>query len=96
MGSNVEIADKERLKANTKWVADTLDTDHRVFHEFGTGAGMQAKNLEVQANKTAWLPQIDLIAQYGLFSKFNNYDVYFNRFQRNNAQIGVSPTALKL
>lgn len=51
---------------------------------------MQAKTLEVQANKTAWVPQVDLIAQYGLFSRFNNLDQYFNRFQRNNAQLGVS------
>ena len=51
---------------------------------------LQAKNLEVQANKTAWMPQIDLVAQYGLYSRFNNYDVYFNRFQQNNAQLGVS------
>jgi outer membrane protein TolC len=51
---------------------------------------MQAKNLEIQANKASWLPQVDLVAQYGLFSRFNNLDDYFNRFQRNNALAGVS------
>lgn len=51
---------------------------------------LQAKTLEVQANKSAWLPQVDLIAQYALFSRFNNLDQYFNRFQSNNAQLGVS------
>ena len=51
---------------------------------------LQARNLEVQANKSAWMPQVDLVAQYGLFSRFNNFDVYFNRFQQNNAQVGVS------
>lgn len=51
---------------------------------------LQAKNLEVRSHQSAWLPQVDLVAQYGLFSRFNNFDVYFNRFQRNNAQLGVS------
>ncbi len=51
---------------------------------------LQARNLEAQANKTAWLPQVDLVAQYGLYSRFNNYDQYFSRFQQNNAQFGVS------
>jgi outer membrane protein len=51
---------------------------------------LQAKTLEVQANKSAWMPQVDLIAQYALFSRFNNLDQYFNRFQTNNAQLGVS------
>ena len=36
------------------------------------------------------LPRLDLVAQYGLFSRFNNYDKFFNRFQRHNGQIGVS------
>lgn len=51
---------------------------------------LQARNLEAQANKTAWMPQVDLVAQYSLYSRFNNYDQYFNRFQQNNAQFGVS------
>ncbi len=51
---------------------------------------LQSKTLEVQANRSAWLPQVDLIAQYALFSRFNNLDQYFNRFQSNNAQLGVS------
>ncbi len=51
---------------------------------------LQSKTLEVQANRSARLPQVDLIAQYALFSRFNNLDQYFNRFQTNNAQLGVS------
>jgi outer membrane protein len=51
---------------------------------------LQSKTLEIQANKSAWLPQVDLIAQYALFSRFNNLDQYFNRFQANNGQLGVS------
>jgi outer membrane protein TolC len=51
---------------------------------------LQSKTLEVQANRSARLPQVDLIAQYALFSRFNNLDQYFNRFQTSNAQLGVS------
>ena len=42
----VQVADKEPLKGIAKWVATTLDQNHRAFHEFGTGAAMQAKSLE--------------------------------------------------
>ncbi|HUK88441.1 MAG TPA: TolC family protein [Terriglobales bacterium] len=34
-------------------------------------------------------PSIDLAGQYGLFSKFNNYDQYFKKFQRNNVTFGL-------
>jgi outer membrane protein TolC len=51
---------------------------------------LQAKDLEVRANRAANLPQIDLVGQYGLFARFNNFDAFFNRFQRNNALLGLS------
>lgn len=49
-----------------------------------------SRGLEARSEKAARLPRVDLIAQYGLFAKFNNYDVYFQQFQRNNAQVGAS------
>jgi len=36
-----------------------------------------------------WRPQISFVGQYSLFAKFNNYDLYYNRFQYSNAGIGV-------
>jgi len=42
----VKIADAPALLAIAKWVSSTLDEKHRSFHEFGTGAAMQGKNLE--------------------------------------------------
>src|SRR5207244_3967051 len=36
-----------------------------------------------------WRPQIYFVAQYSLFAKFNNYDLYYRAFQYNNAGIGV-------
>ncbi len=50
----------------------------------------QAKVLRAQGEHKVMWPAIDLVGQYGLFAKYNNYDVYFNRFQRNNATLGVA------
>jgi outer membrane protein TolC len=49
-----------------------------------------SKGLEARGHSAARLPRVDLVAQYGLFAKFNNYQQYFNAFQRNNGQIGLS------
>lgn len=51
---------------------------------------LTAAGLDRKASDAARLPRIDLVAQYGLFARFNNYDDFFRKFQRNNAQIGVS------
>ena len=37
---------------------------------------------------TKW-PTVDLFGQYGLFARFNNFDDYFRRFQRNNFNVGL-------
>ncbi len=55
-------------------------------------SALVAKGLDVRAQKAARLPTVDLIAQYGLFAKFNNYTDYFRTFQRNNGEIGMSIT----
>ncbi len=37
---------------------------------------------------TRW-PTVDLFGDYGLFSKHNNFEDYFRKFQRNNFNIGL-------
>ncbi|HWB99111.1 MAG TPA: TolC family protein, partial [Bryobacteraceae bacterium] len=49
-----------------------------------------AKGLEMRGERAARLPRVDLVAQYGLFAKFNHYEDYFRTFQRHNGQLGVS------
>jgi len=49
-----------------------------------------AKQLELKGARATRLPRIDLVAQYGLFAKFNHYEDYFRSFQRNNGEIGVA------
>jgi outer membrane protein TolC len=51
---------------------------------------MAAKRLEIRGDKSARLPRVDLVAQYALLAKFNNYAQFYNTFQRNNGQIGAS------
>ncbi len=50
---------------------------------------LQAKGFEVKEAQAARLPVIDLVAQYELFAK-TDYQNFFTRFQRNNADLGVS------
>ena len=49
-----------------------------------------AKGLEVRGEKSARLPRVDLVAQYSVLAKYNNYAEFFQKFQRNNVQIGAS------
>jgi outer membrane protein TolC len=49
-----------------------------------------SKQLEVRGERAARWPRVDLVAQYGMLARFNNYEKFFKAFQRNNGQIGVS------
>lgn len=53
-------------------------------------SAIAAKGFEIQAQKAAKLPRVDLVAQYALLGKFNNYEDFFRKFQRHNTQIGIS------
>ncbi|HEY1340524.1 MAG TPA: TolC family protein [Bryobacteraceae bacterium] len=51
---------------------------------------MVSKGIEMRGARAARLPRVDLVAQYGMLARFNNYDEFFWKFQRNNGQIGMS------
>lgn len=51
---------------------------------------IQAKGLSKKGAASAWIPQVDLISQYSLLSRLNNFEAVFNRFERHNFQYGVS------
>ncbi len=53
-------------------------------------SALAARTLEMRSYQAERLPKLDLVAQYGLFAKFNGYDDYFRKFQRHNGQLGVS------
>ncbi len=50
---------------------------------------VMVKELDVRSFKAERLPQMDLVAQYSLFAKYN-YQEYFQKFQSNNFQLGAS------
>jgi outer membrane protein TolC len=54
------------------------------------GSNLQAKNLEVKSYRAQRLPKVDLVAQYSLLGKYNNYEQFFSHFQRNNIELGAS------
>jgi outer membrane protein len=51
---------------------------------------MIAKQLQIKGQKAERWPRVDLVAQYALLGRYNNYDQFYNTFQRNNGQIGMS------
>lgn len=55
-----------------------------------TEATLKAKQFHVEAEKGESWPRLELISEYALFSRTNNYDDYFNRFTRNNYLLGLS------
>lgn len=40
-------------------------------------------------HRSLW-PQVDFAAQYALLSRYNNYDQFYQRFERHNATVGVA------
>lgn len=54
-------------------------------------SSMLAKQLQIRGYKSSRLPQVNLVAQYAIFARYN-FENYFQRFQRSNAQLGASIT----
>lgn len=50
----------------------------------------QAEEFRARAEHKQWLPTVDFAAQYARLTKFNNYDLYYLRYQPDNASIGVN------
>ncbi len=42
------------------------------------------------AARASRFPKVDVVGQYSLLGRFNNYDEFFRRFQRHNWQAGVA------
>jgi outer membrane protein len=53
-------------------------------------ADIRARGFHLEAEKGERLPQLNLVGEYALFSRSNNYEDYFSRFSRNNYLLGVS------
>ena len=53
-------------------------------------ASMRAARYRASSAKAARNPRLDIVGQYSLLARFNNYDDYFRRFQRHNWQAGIA------
>ncbi len=49
-----------------------------------------AARYQMNAAKASHWPIVRLVSQYSMFSKFNNYDRFYNHFERHNGQLGAS------
>lgn len=49
-----------------------------------------AQQFRARGERRALYPSFNLVAQYAMLARFNNYDDFFNRFQRHNGTFGVS------
>jgi outer membrane protein TolC len=52
--------------------------------------GAMAKEHKAEAERKQLYPAIDLVGQYAVLARYNNYDQFFNKFQRNNVTAGVA------
>jgi outer membrane protein TolC len=67
--------------------ADTAMRNNKELRQMQ--ANILAKAMDIRSYKAARLPQVDLVAQYAFFAKYN-YEQYFQKFQHNNFQLGAS------
>ena len=49
----------------------------------------RARRDQLNQARAAYWPAIDLVGDYAVLAKFNNYDEFFLRFARNNLNVGI-------
>jgi outer membrane protein TolC len=54
------------------------------------GEEVAAKEAKAKSARAEKYPQADLVAQYALVGRFNNYADFYQRFERHNVQLGLS------
>ncbi|MCL4524539.1 MAG: TolC family protein [Acidobacteria bacterium] len=63
-------------------VANSLDLKQAEFER-------RAREHVLKGERGGYLPTVDFVGQYGIFTKFNNYDQFYSRFERHNVTIGI-------
>lgn len=49
----------------------------------------QARLDELKGQRGGYWPSVDLVGQYSVLSRINNYDLFYRTFQRNNLNVGL-------
>jgi outer membrane protein TolC len=52
----------------------------------------KAREQLLRGARLSYFPTVDLVGQYSILSKFNNYDEFYKRFERHNVNVGVQVT----
>jgi outer membrane protein TolC len=50
---------------------------------------VRAKEFRLKGEKRGYFPTLELVSVYSVLARFNNYDQFFNTFQRNNFNAGI-------
>lgn len=50
---------------------------------------VRAKEFRLKGEKRGYWPTLEFVSVYSVLARFNNFDEFFNRFQRNNFNAGV-------
>jgi outer membrane protein len=74
----------EQEGANLVALANRDNADLRLAQ-----SDVQAKEFRLTGEKRGYWPTLEFVSVYSLLAKFNNYDQFFNHFQRNNYNAGV-------
>ncbi len=53
-------------------------------------AAAQAKEFRARGERKQLYPSVDFVGQYAVLARFNNYDQFFQKFQRHNVTAGVA------
>jgi len=74
----------EQEGANLVALAMQDNTDLRLAQ-----SDVRAKEFRLTGEKRGYWPTLEFVSIYSLLAQFNNYDQFFNHFQRNNYNAGV-------
>lgn len=74
----------EQEGANLIALAMQENTDLRLAQ-----SDVRAKEFRLIGEKRGYWPTLEFVSVYSLLARFNNYDQFFNHFQRNNYNAGV-------
>ncbi|MEK7406353.1 MAG: TolC family protein, partial [Acidobacteriota bacterium] len=91
-GDQVRLAEEERTPRYGPASADAaVEQALGQSRELrGLESKLAAKGFDIRAERAGRLPRLEVVAQYGLLARFNNYEEFFRKFQRHNGQLGVS------
>ena len=73
----------------SEMVSLALQNDRRVAEAENERA---AREHLLRGARWSYFPTVELVGQYAVLSKFNNYNEFYKRFERNNVNIGLQIT----